>query len=59
MNPLIYSRIVSIHKGEVKDAIEVISELKQALAIHRTPISTFLEYGVKQLPQLPSLANFQ
>ncbi len=32
MNPLSHSRVVSIYKSEVKDAIEVIGELKQALA---------------------------
>lgn len=32
MNPLSHSRVVSIYKSEVKDAIEVIRELKQALA---------------------------
>lgn len=32
MNPLSDSRVVSIYKGEVKDAIEVIANLQQALA---------------------------
>jgi hypothetical protein len=32
MNPLSHARIVSIYHGEVKEAIEVISDLQQALA---------------------------
>ena len=32
MNPLSHHHIVRIHYNEVKDAIEIIDELKQALA---------------------------